>query len=264
MTITNPDELSSMNYPLAKPRYYFSLAHELWQFIRQPKPERNLMKTTHLKICDTIGLYLLKMVCLIPLVLFFAVVYDPENVQAGRMSDRFSPWMMVLVGGFILPLVEEIAFRLSLRFKPIYLAMSAAVFTYYILTKLVFFTKISAVDDSFSLRILISMATGAVILLIVNFAPVKRLVVQFWERHFRLIYYLSCIVFAWIHIAKYELILLNVLLVPILTLPQLMSAVINGYTRVAFGFQYPLIFHISNNLIGIGLTLLSANDVSFY
>ena len=253
-----------MNYPLARPSYYVSLARELWQFVKQPRPERNLTKTTRLKIYDTIGLYLLKMVCLIPLVLFFAVVYDPENVQAGRMSDRLSPWMMVLVGGFVLPMLEEIAFRLSLRFKPIYLATSAAVFTYYILTKLVFFTKISAVDESFLLRVLISLATSAVLSLIVSLPGVKVLVGQFWVKHFRLLYYLLCIVFAWIHIAKYELILLNVLLIPILTLPQLMSALINGYTRVSFGFQYPLFFHFANNLIGIGLTLLSANDLIFY
>lgn len=252
-----------MNYPLVRPKYYFSLLSEILNFIRRPRLERELKKTTRIKIYDTIGLYFLKMVFLIPLVLFFALVYDPENIQSDSMSDRFSPLIFLMVGGFILPLVEEIAFRLSLRFKPIYFALSAGIFIYYVLTKLVFFTKISAIDESFVLRIVLSVVSGIVLYLLVSYDPIKCSLSRFWERHFRSIYYVSCILFAWIHIAKYELNTLNLLLLPLLTLPQLMSALINGYTRVSFGFQYPLFFHIANNLVGIGLSFLPLADLIF-
>ncbi len=252
-----------MNYPLIKPGYYASLLKEIVAFIRKPTLNENREKTTRIKVYDTIGLYILKMIFLIPLVLFFAVVYDPENIQGASMSDRFSPLVFLLVGGFILPFVEEIAFRLSLRFKPLYLALSSSVFTYYILTKLVFSTKISAVDESFVLRVGIALLVGISLYPIINITKVKEKLDLFWSKYFRVIYYLSCIIFAWIHITKYELILLNIVLLPILTLPQLMSALINGYTRVTFGFQYPLLFHISNNLIGIGLSLLPFTDMIF-
>lgn len=252
-----------MNYPLAKPGYYFSLFGEVVGFIRQPKIEKALNKTTRMKIYDTLGLYVLKMVCLIPLILFFAIVYDPKNVLDARMAERFSPLMFFMVGGFILPLVEEVAFRLSLKFKPVYFALSASVFLYYILSKLVFQTKISAVDESFVLRMVISVSSGIVLYSVTNHHSIRDALFRFWEKHFRSIFYLSCIVFAWVHVTKYELNALNVLLLPILTLPQLMSAVINGYTRVTFGFQYPLLFHISNNLLGIGLSFLPLNDLIF-
>ena len=252
-----------MNYPLIKPKYYFSLFGDILNFIKKPRLEKNLKKTTRIKVYDTIGLYVLKIIFLIPLVVFFAVVYDPENVQGDRMMDRFSPFVFLLVGGFILPLVEEVAFRLSLRFRPIYFALSSSVFAYYILTKFVFSTKISAVDESFTVRIIISVLLGVILYALISYNVIKVALTSFWERHFRIIYYTSCIVFAWIHINKYELNTLNILLVPILTLPQLMSAVINGYTRVSFGFQYPLLFHISNNLIGIGLTFLPLGDMIF-
>lgn len=252
-----------MNYPLVKTRYYSKLIREILTFIRKPVLEENQEKSTRIKVYDTIGLYILKLVFLIPLVLFFAVVYDPENIQGASMMDRFSPLVFLLVGGFVLPFVEEIAFRLSLRFKPIYLALSASVFTYYFLTKLVFSTKISAVDESFALRVGIAVLAGITLYPIINIKKIKERLNSFWSKYFRVIYYVSCITFAWIHITKYELILLNIFLLPILTFPQLMSALINGYTRVAFGFQYPLLFHISNNVIGIGLSFLPFTDMLF-
>ena len=181
-----------MNYPLIKPNYYFSLFKEIVSFVRKPKNEKNLEKTTKFKIYDTIGLYFLKIVLLIPLVLFFALVYDPENIQGGNMSERFTPLVLLLVGGIILPLIEEVAFRLSLRFKPYYLALSSAVFSYYVLTKVVFDTKISAVDESFMMRMGLSVLVGIILYPIVNIKSLKRQLTKFWTRHFSSIYYITC------------------------------------------------------------------------
>lgn len=247
---------NDMRYPLIKPKYYFTLFKELIDFIKKPKNEKNLEKSVRLKIYDTIGLYFLKFILLIPVILFFALVYDPENVQKVNMSERFSPLALLIVGGIILPLIEEVAFRLSLRFKPIYVALSSGVFSYYVLTKLVFQTKISAVDESFLIRAVIAIALGILLYLVVNSTSLKEKLANFWRTHFRSIYYVSCVCFAWIHITKYELNWTNILLLPILTLPQLMSALIYGYIRVSFGFRYPLFFHMSNNLLAISLSLL--------
>ncbi|MDW3196564.1 MAG: CPBP family glutamic-type intramembrane protease [Cytophagales bacterium] len=246
-----------MKYPLVKPTYYVSLFRDLFHFVKKPSLEEQAEKSTRLKIYDTIGLFIVKMICMIPVILFFALIYDPENVQKASMSERFTPIMMLLVGGFILPLVEEVAFRLSLRFKPIYLSLSLSVFLYYVLTKLIFDTKISAMDESFILRTGVSFGFGLLLFPLFNYRKIKAVLNNFWETNFRWIYYISSLVFAWIHLAKYEIILLNVLLLPILTLPQLMSALINGYTRVKFGFQYPLLFHMANNVIAVGLSLLT-------
>ncbi|WP_299439418.1 hypothetical protein [uncultured Aquimarina sp.] len=245
-----------MRYPFIKRKYYFSLFKDIAGFIKNPDTQITSQKSTKLKIYDTIGLYILKMIFLIPVVLFFALVYDPENIQGVKMSERFSPLVFLLVGGFLLPLIEEVAFRLSLKFKPIYLALSISVFLYYFLTKVIFQTKNTAVDESFVIRIVSAIAIGVILLPILNSKLVKRKLTKFWSSNFRIIYYVSCIVFAWMHISKYELVWINIVLLPILTLPQLMSAIANGYIRVKFGFQYPLLFHMSNNLVSIGLSLL--------
>jgi len=253
-----------MNYPLIKPKYYFSLFKEIIRFIKNPTNIKNLEKSTRIKIYDTIGLLLLKALFLIPVVLFFAIVYDPENVQSGNMSERFSPLGLLIVGVLILPFIEEVLFRLSLKFKPIYLSLTSGVFVYYILTKLVFHTKLSAVDESFLMRVGASIFSGIILYSVFNIKSVKNRLIKFYSLHFRSIYYVTCVVFAWIHISKYELNWTNVLLLPILTLPQLFSAIVYGYIRVSFGFRYPLLLHLTNNLIGFGLSFLFSTNLIYY
>ncbi|MEM1339675.1 MAG: hypothetical protein AAGF96_18085 [Bacteroidota bacterium] len=250
-----------MNYPLIRPKFYFSLFNDIVNFIKTPHNKPDLEKSFKLKVYETLGLFILKLVFLIPVVLFFVFVYDPENIQSVNMTDRFSPIALLWVGGFILPLVEEIAFRLSLIFKPLYLSLSSSALLYYFLTKAIFHTKISAVDESFVLRISLALSFGGFLFLILNIKTVKEYLTDFWNAHFRIIYYCACLVFAWLHIYKYEFIWLNIFLLPILTLPQLFSAIIYGYTRVSFGFRYPLIVHITMNTIAIALSFLSISDL---
>ncbi len=250
-----------MDYPLIKLKYYHALLKDIFNFIKKPhNVAAGDKKSTRIKIYDTIGLYLLKFIFLIPLIIFFALVYDPENVQSENMADRFFPFMLLLVGGVILPLIEEIGFRLSLKFKPIYFALSSSVLTYYFLTKVIYQTKNSAVDESFLTRTSIAIILGLILFPIFNAKLIKEKLADFWNNHFPCIFYLSCVVFAWIHISKYEVNLVNVLLLPILTLPQLMSAIIYGYTRVSFGFKYPLFLHMFVNLFAISLSFLPLAD----
>jgi hypothetical protein len=172
------------------------------------------------------------------------------------MSERFSPLLLLLVGAIILPTFEEIAFRLSLKFKPIYLALSAGTFTYYFITKAVFKTKLSIVDETFGYRVLMGVLLMMITYAIVRRERVKTALNDFWKHNFRLIYYLSCVGFAWIHIFNFELNTTNLLLLPVLTLPQLFSATIAGYTRIAFGFRYPLLLHMATNLLVFSLSFV--------
>lgn len=250
-----------MNYTLIKPKYYISLFKEILHFIKNPHNRPDSAKSDLEKWRDTTGLFILKMILLIPLVLFFAVIYDPENIQSVSMAERFPPLVLLLMGGFILPFIEEIAFRLSLVFNAFYLSLSSGVLLYYFLSKAIFNTKISAIDESFILRISIALVFGIFIYFILQSKGAKERMAKFWNTHFHYIYYISCLVFAWMHISKYEISWVNILLLPIITLPQLLSALIYGYTRVSFGFRYPLLLHVTMNTIAIGLSLLPLSDV---
>ncbi|MDY2586807.1 hypothetical protein [Winogradskyella aquimaris] len=246
----------TISYPLIKPKYYKSLLIDLVSFIKSPKNKTIVEKSTTNKIYDTIGLFFIKVVFSITVASLLQFIYDPENLTSISMTKRFSPLLLLLVGGIILPLFEEITFRLSLKFNPIYFALTSGTFTYYILTKPVFKSRLSLVDETFWYRVIPAIILLMIIFLFSSTKPIKMMLQNFWQKHFKMIYYFSCISFAWLHIFNFELNLTNLLWLPILTLPQLFIATIAGYTRVAFGFQYPLLVHMSTNILFLSLTFL--------
>ncbi|WP_394746861.1 hypothetical protein [Spongiimicrobium salis] len=244
------------SYPLIKPKYYASLTRDLVNFMKSPRGGIAENKSLRGKIYDTIGLFVMKVVFSIVVASLLQFIYEPENLTSKSMAARFSPLALLMVGGIVLPLFEEITFRVSLKFKPIYLSLTTGGFTYYILTKAIFKSRLSLVDETFWYRII-----SAIIIILITYTFYSRKRVnakaqRFYRKHFRMIYYLSCMSFAWLHIFNFELSLINLLWMPILTLPQLFSATIAGYTRVAFGFPYPLLVHMITNMCFLSLTFL--------
>ncbi|ARV09214.1 hypothetical protein BTO05_06000 [Winogradskyella sp. PC-19] len=242
--------------PLIKPKYYKSLLIDLANFVRRPIDKSSIEKSTAQKIYDTIGLFFIKIIFSITVASLLQLIYEPENLTSVSMSDRFGPLALLLVGGIILPIFEEITFRLSLKFSPINFALTSGTFTYYIMTKAVYKSRLSLVDDTFWYRIIVAVIILLIAFVLSNRSSIRQILEQFWKKHFRLIYYASCISFAWLHIFNFELNLTNLLLLPILTLPQLFSATIAGYTRVAFGLKYPVLLHMITNTLFLSLTLL--------
>ena len=246
----------TISYPLIKPKYYRSLIVDLGTFIKSPNYKPSIEKTTKNKIYDTVGLFIIKVVFSITVASLLQFIYEPENLTSASMAERFAPLLLLVVGGIVLPLFEEITFRLSLKFKPIYLALTTGGFTYYVLTKAVFKSRISLMDDTFWSRIITALIFVLIAYLLLSRQKTKSSLQQYWKKNFNIIYYFSCVSFAWLHIFNFELSLINLFWLPILTLPQLFSATIAGYTRVAFGFQYPLLVHMFTNMFFISLTFL--------
>lgn len=243
-------------YPLIKPKYYISLIKDLLRFIKYPEDNLTENKTVKNKVYDTIGLFFIKVIFSITVASLLQFIYEPENLTSTSMTKRFPPLILLVVGGIILPLFEEITFRLSLKFKPIYFALTSGTFTYYILTKAVFKNRLSMIDDTFWYRFLAGAFMLLIVYLLSSRRPTRQALQQFWKKQFKWIYYVLCISFAWLHIFNFELNLINLLWLPILTLPQLFSAFIAGYTRIVFGFQYPLFLHICTNVLFLSLTFL--------
>lgn len=245
-----------MNYPFIKPNYYISLLGELFSFIKRPHSDSISDKSLKIKTYDTIGLFIIKICFSITVASLLQFVYEPNNLTAVSMLERFSPIMLLLVAGFILPVYEEITFRLSLKFKPIYFALTSGTFTYYILTKAIYRTRLSLVDETFGIRVVAAFILGLIAYAIVKREKINSYFEHFWRNNFRFIYYFSCFSFAWLHLFNFELNLTNLILLPILTLPQLFSATIAGYTRIEFGFRYPLFVHMATNILFTLLTFI--------
>ncbi|RTE53851.1 hypothetical protein EHW67_07915 [Arenibacter aquaticus] len=245
-----------MRYPFVRPKFYLRLIKDITGFIVKPQYVTIRDISVRNKIYETLGLFLVKIVFSLLVANILAIFYEPKNITDAHMSERFTPLALLLVGGAILPLYEEVCFRLSLKFKPIYVGFTSAGLTYYIVTKAIYRTNLSLVDESFAARIIWSLLLGLLLYALTYRKKFAKSLSVYWKKNIRFIYYLSCILFAWLHIFNFELTRTNVLLLPIITLPQLFSASIAGYTRLSFGFRYPLFVHMGTNLLFISLTFL--------
>lgn len=241
---------------LIQPAFYRMLIVELFQFIIRPTYSKESEQAMQIKLYKTIGLFLIKVVFSLVIANLLALFYEPENITDRNMQDRFTPFMFLSVGGIVLPFFEEICFRLSLRYNAIYLSVTSASLAYYVFTKAIYQSRLSIVDESFTERLVLAMMVGLLCYFILLFGRFSKVLKQIWREHFQWIFYASCVLFAWLHIFNFELNVTNLLLLPTITLPQLFSSCVAAYTRMAFGFRYPLILHMSTNLLFISLSFL--------
>lgn len=124
-----------MKPQLLNPKYYYSEFRELSKFVMSPVAHSHHELSFAQKVNGTWRLLVVKMVQAIVIGIVIGAIYDPVNKTTGSMAERISPAGLLMVGVFILPLLEEVAFRLSLKFKPIYLALTLGIFGYYISSK---------------------------------------------------------------------------------------------------------------------------------
>ncbi|WP_306012305.1 MULTISPECIES: hypothetical protein [unclassified Allomuricauda] len=246
-----------MRYRFINPKNYYTEFKQLYAFIIKPKSNFE----THLNLVEklegTWKMFVVKFLLTLIIGVGIGLFYEPENLTKSGMMDRFTNPLLLFLVVFVLSLMEELAFRLSLKFNPIYLAFSTGVLAYYVLSKGIYQTKLSDVENHFTIRLIIVISVIIVSYYIFRVPRIKKKLEKFWKSNFRYILYFFCFGFAWPHILNYELSLLNLLLFPILTFDKLVSAFCYGYVRMRYGFIYSFGTHIVWNSIGFTVSLIS-------
>ena len=223
-------------------QYFLNKFHDVVNFLVTPnnKPINELR--TKDKIKDILILYIQKFILSILAVVLVRILISAENIEISILD-------FILIGVFVVPLIEEVIFRLPLVFKPFYLSISSCFSSLIIISKFYFHTGYLNFDNLFFIRLLIAIVIGIVMYLFTRKYTV--LIERFWDIYFKWVYYGSIIMFGSLHITNFELTKENLLLLPFLTLPQLIAGIYTGYIRVKYGFIYTLIFHSMNNLISL-------------
>lgn len=150
----------------------------------------------------------------------------------------------------IAPLIEEMLFRLCLRYSKLNFSVAAG-FCFFIFSDLLIKGRgIFGEDNPLSLRIGLVFIIIAIAYSILQSNPVidDRLT-KFWSLHFRLIFYLSVISFGFLHVTNLENSLTVFLLAPMLTLPQMAGGFMFGYIRLKYGILYAVLLHAANNFM---------------
>lgn len=238
---------------LRKPKLYYLKINEVISYVTNPKNEISNDLSIKDRIKDIIALYFIKVVTGFILIAVLKLLFNINNTAALAFIEKYHPLIVLFVGGLITPLFEEAIFRLSLTFKPIFLSISLGLLCLLVSSQILD-VGILKLDETIILRYSIGMAAG----ILTYYISIKnRLGINnFWEIHFRWIYYFSAIAFGLVHFSNYDLNSNTVYLIPLLTLPHIIAGFLFGYVRIKHGFQYAIIFHSLNNMIALSVALV--------
>lgn len=145
----------------------------------------------------------------------------------------------VILGISLIPIIEEITFRLWLRVRRSAL-FTVAFLVFFVGVLLLPVTQVGAI-------LLIALS---VLILVGTLMGYEEDIERFVTRHFGLFFYGSTILFALVHITNYVPLNAHTLLfTPVLVLPQFIVGTMLAYIRVRNGIGCSILFHVVVNAI---------------
>lgn len=171
------------------------------------------------------------------LMILMAVINALEELKLVDLSENAVNEMMkesqiaiILLGVIVAPLWEELVFRA------------------YLLLKL---------NLPYQITVLMVSITGeGNKIRFKDFAQAK------WRKYFRVVVYLSAVIFAYIHIFNFDLTLTVILISPLLVSPQFLVGLMAAYIRVKHGLIWSILFHAFHNSVFIAMALLFINEIA--
>lgn len=153
-------------------------------------------------------------------------------------------WMINIL---LVPLMEEVAFRLPLVYSRENLCLSGLVISYLIIS---YFTGVSPLEQKgIDFRFFLSAGVAVVVYLALWMDSIQKKIALFWADNERIIHYLLIGFFCMKHLDNYILTSKVLLLFPILLFPQFLSGIFLSFVRVRFGFNYSILLHMMINAI---------------
>lgn len=107
-------------------------------------------------------------------------------------------------------------------------------------------------EKEFSGGILISIISATILAPVLE-ELVFRLSLGYYrhKRYFKWLYYLSALLFGWIHIINYDFDRTHYFFIPFITMTQSFSGLMFGYIRIIYGFWYGVLLHSLFNILGV-------------
>lgn len=216
--------------------------HDFISFLKKPKfnfksddPERFL--TLNLLF----GFFWLFVMFVSAPLLTFAGAADLPN-SLNELMSNYPKWVFVLLAVVVAPLFEEMFFRFHLRYPML---------GYFLFVSGLFLGLYALVHNE-----LISMITFIVLAVILAIVliflsikkPIKTQAETIYKKFFILIFYLTVLIFALVHLFNYSGIE-NWWSAPLLVMPQALISLFLGYVRVRNGILVSIYFHGFYNLI---------------
>lgn len=204
--------------------------HALWRFIKKPVELSEDKASLQLKIGTCGALFLIQIP---PLLVLMALVggleqlglWDEDMHSLQKIFQEMEPVLIFFFAVIMAPLLEEVMFRLILRFRSNFLIL-------------------------WSIHIGVALQLGQKRSLLKTARKV-------WDKFYDWVFYLMTMAFGLMHIMNFEPSLIIYLLAPILVAPQILIGINLGYLRVRFGLIWSILFHAFYNGVLMSIALLT-------
>ena len=173
-----------------------------------------------------------------------------NNEHVARTRQSMTTIQLLLASSVIAPIIEEIGFRLYLKYSKLNLALSISFLVYYYLPGKGFSSDLGTyLMLEFYIRLLYLAFTFLLVYFVLNFKKIEDLIGNIWNKKFSYIFYFSAFLFGTIHIFNNNISLYTVLFGPIIQLSTIVGGIVFGYVRVKHGIKYSIALHSLNNFV---------------
>lgn len=206
-------------------------------FIKSPNEENDFDASISSKIKTLLCLFSFALILVFLFTPIFSLlkflnILDPGSNVLEDLLFEFTFIQLVFVVAMAVPILEELIFRLPLRYKYNYLFRS-----------IVFLISVTRLIPEKKL---------------------KDMVQRYWKGIFKYLFYFLAISFGLIHITNFEGFKDQLGWIPFLTINQLFAGFVLGYIRIRFGLIWSIIYHSLYNFLFFGFAFLSLNTISDY
>lgn len=161
----------------------------------------------------------------------------PANINRSKFENSSDFEILFWIAVYA-PIVEELTYRLALKFSKINLTIS--------LTGLIYSLLRIIGDVEYQYCFIISVVIGSILY---YFLLPKRVTFlrEFWIKNKLGIFYFFLLIFSFLHLKNYEITTEVLLFSPIIILPRILGAIVYSYIRLSSGILLAICFHAFNN-----------------
>ncbi|MTG97665.1 MULTISPECIES: type II CAAX prenyl endopeptidase Rce1 family protein [Myroides] len=227
------------------------LLTDFFLFAKKPNLQGVVLSPQY-KLFNTLKLWGLCLFSIVALQQILDLVLDiPEPDLIELVLNELGVVPFILFAVVIGPFIEELSFRLPMRFKPSYL------FIGFILTSAYFLFSVDKLNETVANGLsIVTLCLFVVLTYLIG--KKKEVLKKLYTTYFSYIFYLLTLIFGFIHITNFEEITSRILILsPLIVFPQFALGIMMGYVRIRYGFWYSFLFHLINNGFAVLVLLIA-------
>jgi uncharacterized protein len=178
---------------------------------------------------------------------FFINLISIKPIPYSQLFNHFNRWSFLLIGCIGAPITEEFAFRLHLRFRPLYISI-------FISLQFYLWSAFLAIPIIFRLILIVILFFSTFYFFLKESRREK--LHQIWLNKYKYVFYNSSLLFGVIHIFNYKITFSLILLSFFIVLPQIFLGFSLGYIRIKNGIIWSIAFHSIWNILMLSPTII--------